>query len=175
MAFSVGHYDAYVELDVRNEVDEINEDNNTSFLSFYVRPSNEPDSNIGEDKGTIQPMTDGCPAPNIGPDVEAEVNALTGGGQPLPLSLRTFFEPRFGYDFSYVRVHTDEKAQRSARRVNAHAYTIGNHIVLGRGQLDSSTIEGRRLLAHELTHVIQQSNGPAPEPIPVSLPLRQAL
>jgi len=71
MAFSVGHYDVYVELDIRNEVDEINEDNNTSFLSFYVRPSNEPELSIGEDEETIRPKTDGRPARNPGPDVES--------------------------------------------------------------------------------------------------------
>jgi hypothetical protein len=160
MAFSVGHYDVYVELDIRNEVDEINEDNNTSFMSFYVKPNNEPESGLSEDEETVRPMTDGRPPSNIGPDLEAEVNAVRDGGQPLPLSLRAFFEPRFGYDFSQVRVHTDENAQTSARKINALAYTIGNHIALGSGQLDSSTREGRRLLAHELTHVIQQSKGP---------------
>jgi hypothetical protein len=87
-------------LDVHNEVDEINEDNNTSFMSFYVKPSNQPESGIGEDEETIRPMTDGRPVTNIGPNLEAEVNAVTSGGQALPLSLRTFFEPRFGYDFS---------------------------------------------------------------------------
>jgi hypothetical protein len=68
-------------------------------------------------------------------------------------------EPRFGHDFSTVRVHTDERAEMSARAIDAHAYTVGKDIVFGRGGFDSNAIEGRRLLAHELTHVIQQATG----------------
>jgi hypothetical protein len=62
-------------------------------------------------------------------------------------------------------VHTDESAERSARTINAHAYTVGNDIVFGRGRFDSNAREGRRLLAHELTHVVQQSAGHAPRAV----------
>lgn len=65
-------------------------------------------------------------------------------------------EQRFGHDFSQVRVHHDGAAGRSARMVNASAYTVGNHIVFGNGQLQPQASDGRRLLAHELTHVVQQ-------------------
>jgi hypothetical protein len=68
-------------------------------------------------------------------------------------------EPRFGHDFSSVHVHTDAKAAESARAVSAHAYTVGNDIVFGAGQFSPGTGAGRRLLAHELTHVIQQAGG----------------
>ena len=64
---------------------------------------------------------------------------------------------RFGYDFSNVKIHADETASRSSDSVDARAYTVGNDIVFGQGQYHPDTLDGRRLLAHELTHVIQQS------------------
>lgn len=90
---------------------------------------------------------------------------LRAPGQPLDASTRAFMEPRFGHDFSHVRVHTDESAAESARAINAHAYTLGNNIVFGHGRFDADGTEGRRLLAHELTHVIQQSAGHAPRAV----------
>lgn len=83
---------------------------------------------------------------------------LTSGGQPLDAETRTFMESRFGQDFSHVRVHTDEQASESAEAVNARAYTVGKDMVFGVGQYEPGTSEGQRLLAHELTHVVQQSN-----------------
>ena len=66
-------------------------------------------------------------------------------------------ESRFGHDFSQVRVHTDTRAAESARAVNARAYTVGRNVVFGSGQYAPGSGEGQRLLAHELTHVVQQS------------------
>lgn len=83
---------------------------------------------------------------------------LRSPGQPLDPTTRAFFEPRFGYDFSQVRAHTDAKAAESARAVNALAYTVGRGVVFGAGQYVPTTAEGRKLLAHELTHVVQQWN-----------------
>jgi hypothetical protein len=83
-------------------------------------------------------------------------------GQPLDEKTRSFMEPRFGYDFGHVRLHTDERSAKSVSVINAKAFTIGHHIVLGNEQNTLSTIDRRKLLAHELTHTIQQSNdGPA--------------
>ena len=82
---------------------------------------------------------------------------LASPGQPLDASARAFFEPRFGYDFSQVRVHSDAAAQQSAQEVNAKAYTVGNNIVIDTHQFSPTTQEGQHLLAHELTHVVQQS------------------
>jgi len=89
-------------------------------------------------------------APSIVHDV------LRSPGQMLDAGTRAFMEPRFCHDFANVRVHTDEKAASSARAVNASAYTVGNNIVFASGRFNSS-MDGRRLLAHELTHVVQQS------------------
>lgn len=82
---------------------------------------------------------------------------LNSRGQPLDPATRAFFEPRYGHDFSEVRVHTDEKAAKSARVVNALAYTVGRDVVFRAGQYALETMGGQLLLAHELAHVVQQS------------------
>ena len=88
---------------------------------------------------------------------------LATPGQPLDAATRAFMEPRFGHDFGRVRVHADTKASASAEAMDARAYTVGQHIVLGAGQPSPESLAGRLLLAHELAHVVQQSRGgPAP-------------
>jgi uncharacterized protein DUF4157 len=89
--------------------------------------------------------------------VNPVVHDFNGGGQPLNESARSFFEPRFGYAFDKVRVHTGGRATESARAVNALAYTRGHDIVFAPGQYAPETVAGQRLLAHELTHVMQQN------------------
>ncbi|MFE7355000.1 DUF4157 domain-containing protein [Streptomyces sp. NPDC057543] len=84
----------------------------------------------------------------------------SGGGQPLDTDTRTDLEGRMGADFSDVRIHTDSAAHESAKGVGAHAYTVGNNVVFQRDAYDPSSPQGRTTLAHELTHVIQQRNGP---------------
>lgn len=81
----------------------------------------------------------------------------SGAGNALDMGTRSFMKPRFGKDFSDVRVHTDESAVESARLIQAQAFTTGRDIYFGRGRYQPQTKEGQRLLAHELTHVIQQS------------------
>ena len=82
---------------------------------------------------------------------------LASPGRPLDPALRRDMEQRFGHDFSGVRVHSGTAAQQSAQDVNAIAYTVGHNIVFGADRFAPGTHEGRRLLAHELTHVVQQS------------------
>ena len=81
-----------------------------------------------------------------------------GAGLPLPESVRSFFEPRYGQDFGHVRIHTGSHADESAQSLNALAYTAGSDIVFAKGHYSPDTAHGRKLLAHELTHVIQQGN-----------------
>ncbi len=81
---------------------------------------------------------------------------LRSPGQPIDSATTAFFEPRFGYDFSQVRVHTDGCAAEAAQAVQARAFTLGKHITFATGEYRPETHEGRRLLAHELTHVTQQ-------------------
>lgn len=88
-----------------------------------------------------------------------EDQALTSSGQPLDEPTRTFFESRLGQDFSRIRVHADAKAAESARAVHALAYTVGADIAFGHGRYAPGTSQGRLLLAHELTHVMQQRAG----------------
>jgi len=87
---------------------------------------------------------------------EERVERARSGGEPLPVALREFFEPRFGADFSGVRIHRDGGAAESARELNARAYTIGRDIVFGAGEYAPDTRSGKALIAHELTHVVQQ-------------------
>jgi hypothetical protein len=81
---------------------------------------------------------------------------LRSPGQSLDTTVRAFLEPRFGHDFSNVRVHTDDRAATSARAVNALAYTVGSHIAFDTGLYRPNASDGKQLLAHELTHVVQQ-------------------
>ena len=84
----------------------------------------------------------------------------SGGGAPLDTDTRTDMESRLGHDFSDVRVHTDSRAGESAKAVNAHAYTVGSNIVFQRDAYDPGSDTGKHMLAHELTHVVQQRSGP---------------
>jgi hypothetical protein len=86
---------------------------------------------------------------------------LGSPGRPLDAETRQFFEPRFGHDFSQVRVHTGPEAEQSASAISARAYTSGQHIVFGAAQYNPSDAAGQHLLAHELTHVVQQGSGNA--------------
>lgn len=95
-------------------------------------------------------------AANVAPPIVHDV--LRSPGQPLSRSVRATVEPAFGRDFSQVRVHTDAKAAESAQAVNALAYTVGNQVVFGEGQYQPQTEKGRHLIAHELTHTIQQAS-----------------
>jgi hypothetical protein len=97
-------------------------------------------------------------APMEAPPIVHE--ALRSSRQPLAADARGMMEARFGHDFSRVRVHTDERAADATRAVDARAYTVGQDIVFGAGQYSPSTPSGQRLLAHELTHVLQQSSDP---------------
>ncbi|HVF06822.1 MAG TPA: DUF4157 domain-containing protein, partial [Frankiaceae bacterium] len=87
-------------------------------------------------------------------------DVVASGGQALDPDTRTDMEGRLGHDFGDVRVHTDDKAPASAQAVNARAYTVGSHVVFQRSQYDPASDAGRMTLAHELTHVVQQRNGP---------------
>ena len=84
----------------------------------------------------------------------------SGGGSPLAPDVKGEMESRLGHDFSDVRVHNDSQAHESARSVNAHAYTVGSNVVFQRDRFDPSSSEGKTMLAHELTHVVQQRSGP---------------
>jgi hypothetical protein len=107
-----------------------------------------------EKRVQAKPLEADGPDAGAAPPIVQE--ALAGSGAPLDSATRAFMEPRFGHDFSQVRVHTDPLASSSAGAVSARAYTVGADIVFREGQYSPATDDGRQLLAHELTHVVQQ-------------------
>ncbi len=96
-------------------------------------------------------------------ELDSYVSSLSSSGQQMSQGSRQFFEPRFGHDFSNVKVHTDSVAAKSAQSINALAYTTGNNIVFNSGQYAPDSDTGKRLMAHELTHVIQQGGSVKPK------------
>ncbi len=121
----------------------------------FVQRQDEPEEE--EEEEPLQTKGGTSRTSEITSNMEDRINAMRGGGQPLPESIRAFFEPRFGRDFSKVRIHTDSKAGETAKSLNAKAFTTGKDVVLGDGQYSPDTSMGKRLLAHELTHVMQQT------------------
>ncbi len=107
-----------------------------------------------EDERTVRREASGRGASTTAPPVVGEV--LRSPGRPLESGARAFMETRFGHDFQDVRVHDDARAAESARAVSARAYTVGQNVVFGAGQYAPESAEGRRLVAHELAHVVQQ-------------------
>ena len=108
--------------------------------------------------GVIQRAAASSAPPDVPPIVE---DVLRSPGQPLDAVTRKFFEPRFGHDFSRVRVHTDQRAADSAAAIGAHAYAIGENVVVPNRENSADAFESRRLMAHELAHVVQQKSTPA--------------
>ena len=106
---------------------------------------------------TTQRSTSGTQFSEVPPIVH---EVLRSPGRPLDAATRAFMEPRFGYDFSRVRVHTNARAAESAGAVDASAYAVGNHLVFDAGRYSPRTSAGQKLLAHELAHVIQQRISP---------------
>jgi|GEM_PF-2226077 len=117
-----------------------------------------PDSKIQcqpEEEEVAQAKGDG--AASAASFVESGIKSIRGGGRPLPASTRAFFEPRFGTSFNDVRVHAGSTATHLARSFNAKAFTVGRDVVFGSGQYSPGTSSGKKLLAHELTHSVQQN------------------
>ena len=117
-----------------------------------------PDCSDHEDELRAKPEN-GHGQPETVPPIVHEV--LGSPGRPLDPGARAFFEPRLGHDFARVRVHTDTRAAQSASAVQARAYAVGSNVVFAAGQYAPQSDAGRRLLAHELVHVVQQSKGSA--------------
>ena len=113
------------------------------------------------ENGSLQRKENNAEETISNPAQENYLTNFNSSGQSLPGEVRNFYEPRFGYDFNDVKVHTDNAAARSAESINALAYTSGKNIVFNEGQYSPNTDGGKRLLGHELTHVVQQSNSEA--------------
>lgn len=109
-----------------------------------------------QDEELLQPSPTSA-SPSAGTAPPSVTDTLAHSGQPLSGETQAFFAPRFGFDFSGVRVHDDGPAAASAHDLRAKAYTVGRHVVFNSGQYAPQTPAGMRLLAHELTHVVQQA------------------
>ena len=110
-----------------------------------------------EDSPEIQRASrDPMAGATVSDDLESNINSMKGGGSPLPSEERTFFESRMGADFSDVRIHTGAQATETSSQLNAKAYTTGTDIAFNDGEYQPGTDSGRELIAHELTHVVQQ-------------------
>ncbi len=116
----------------------------------------QPADEEADEEEPIQAKATPSHSPQVTSGFETSVNAMKGGGRPLDPATRAYMEPRFGHDFSQVRVHTDARAAQSAQSIRALAYTVGNSIVFNAGQYAPGTHAGHKLMAHELTHVVQQ-------------------
>lgn len=113
-----------------------------------------------EEEETLQAKEVPGHTATITPDLEIGIHSIRGDGLPLDAATRAYMEPRFGHDFSQVRVHNDGEAARLTRTVNALAFTSGQDIFFREGEYDPTSFTGQRLLAHELAHTVQQASGP---------------
>ncbi|MCK8521388.1 DUF4157 domain-containing protein [Aquimarina sp. D1M17] len=147
----------------------------TKQFSFIQRENNDTQASSDEEEETLQTYSSERPSslyhsdtiqrsgrgpPVTGAQFENQLHNSTSGGRPLSEPVSNFMESRFGADFSGVRIHTDASAQQMSKQVNAHAFTYGNHIYFNSGKYDPDSSSGKTLLAHELTHTIQQGASP---------------
>ncbi|MDV3353861.1 DUF4157 domain-containing protein [Leptothoe sp. LEGE 181152] len=112
-----------------------------------------------EDEETLQTKELPGSTPEVTPNTQTQINTLRNLGKPLPKSLRAFYEPRFGMDFSGIRIHTEPSVNKIASSLNARAFTLGQDIFFSQQEFQPETTSGKQLLAHELTHTIQQVGG----------------
>ena len=116
-----------------------------------------------EDEQKLQPKTESSSTPIASPQIESSLNASKGSGNPLPANAKSQMENSFGTDFSNVRLHTDNSAVQMNKDLHAQAFTHGSDIYFNSGKYDSNTSAGKVLLAHELTHVVQQGSSLKPK------------
>lgn len=123
-------------------------------------------STDGQDGDAARNMPAGVASGGTSKVLEPVHDVIGSPGKSLDLESLTFFESRFKRDFSHVRIHTDQRAAESARAIDALAYSAGHHIAFAEGAYRPTTSEGRRLLAHELAHVVQQAYVPTNNAVP---------
>ena len=144
----------FAQRQVEEEEDEEEELRTKPITSSIQRQIDEEEE---EEEEELQTKQAGGGTARASSGLEEQIHFVRQGGSSLTGAARSFLEPRFGYDFGQVRVHTGAQAAELSRMLNAQAFTIGRDIVFGAGYYAPDTAEGRQLLAHELTHVVQQS------------------
>jgi len=120
-----------------------------NFIQRKCEHCEEEEKQVQRKEGSSQSLRHG---------ISSYINSLSSKGSPLPRESRSFFESGFGQDFSNVKIHHDADAAKSAQSINALAYTSGKNIVFNQNQFSPDTDPGKKLLAHELTHVVQQNH-----------------
>lgn len=148
-----------IQRETRPEEEDEDEQLQMKSLASQITPRVQRETRPEEDdEDEEEPLQAKGPAtPALTPAVEAGIQAVRhGGGQPLDPAARAFMEPRLGHGFGQVRVHAGPRAEAAARSVGARAFTVGRDVVFGAGEYAPGTSEGRRLLAHELVHTVQQ-------------------
>lgn len=134
--------------------------------SSQVTPSIQRQAEEEEEEELLQPKpASGQSLRPTATPAQSATRAVSSGGRPLSMEMRGYFEPRFGTDLSGVRIHDGPRAADAARIINARAYTLGHNIAFAAGEFSPHTTEGRRLMAHELAHTLQQTRGRAPAQI----------
>lgn len=128
-----------------------------SKASTAIQRQSENDATQGKEKqaGLKAKRISGC-TPPVTPELESRIKALSAGGKPLPNATRSLMQEHSGYDLGKVRIHTDNIAAETARDLKARAFTVGHDVVFGQEQYHPETVEGMRILAHELVHTTQQ-------------------
>lgn len=144
------------EEEIKKQPEEEEEPVQTKLLQRQSEDEEEVQKQPEEEEESVQSKGSRESSPDMSLSVESGIKSIRGGGQPLSESSSAFFEPRFGADFSGVKIHTDSRANHLARSINAKAFTIGRDVAFGTGQYSPETSKGKQLLAHELTHVVQQ-------------------
>jgi hypothetical protein len=135
-----------------------NKDVKKEFKQYIGKAKKLLEKNPKPEEATQPPIQRAATSSEPIDDVMPVVNEVVRSeGLPLDNSTRAFMESRFGHNFTNVRVHTDSRATEAARAVNARAFTMGRDVVFGKGEYAPEAIQGKRLLAHELTHTIQQT------------------
>jgi hypothetical protein len=127
------------------------------FFTPAITPVQRKCAHCEEEEKKMQRKESNNESPVANAATENYINSLPGRGRSLTAEEKNFFEPRFGYDFSNVQLHTNAEANESAKSINALAYTYGDNIVFGSNQYQPNTDAGKKLMAHELTHVVQQN------------------
>jgi len=155
-----------VSLQSEKEEEKVKRSSLSQTLTPFVQREQKPDDKVQASFITIQRKSRSQPK-SLDDKTSSMIRNSLGQGSPLPRETADFMESRFGADFSSVKIHTDSQAATISKQINARAFTLGNNIYFGEGQYNSQTHEGKRLLAHELTHTIQQGTSPVCKAFPV--------
>ncbi len=140
----------------QSEPEEEEETLQTKPLANQITPLLQRQEEPPEEEEELQGKSKTGETHTVTSNLESRINRMKAGGQALDPAIRNFFEPRFRHDFSNVRIHTGSDENRLATKLGAAAFTVGKDVVLGDAQYQPDSTESKKLLAHELTHVVQQ-------------------